>query len=113
MTLLLILGWPPQQGRSLAVKVLNFLADPGNSLPILPSQLPIGLDDDGDAVQEHDAQEAEYYRVYSNSRVARLRMTLKAATDPFDPSTERQILTGIGILSALGIWRLGGRERPS
>src|SRR5881397_3915118 len=77
-----------------------------NSLPALPDQLPIGLDDNGDAVAAHDAQEAEYYRQYANSGVTRLRMTLKVASDPFDPSTERQILAGIGILSALAVWRL-------
>ena len=105
----LILGWPPDQGRSLGMKVVNWLADPGNSLPTLPDQLPIGLDDNGDAVAAHDAQEAEYYRQYESSRLTRVRMALKVAGDPFDPSTERQVLAGIGILSALIVWRLNGR----
>ena len=106
VAVLLILGWRPDQGRSLAMKAVNWLADPTNSLPALPSQLPIGLDDNGDAVAAHDEQETEYYRQYSSSGVTRLRMRLKNATDPFDPSTERQILAGIGILSALAVWRL-------
>ena len=97
----------PQPGDQAA----NWLADPTNSLPAQPDPLPIGLDDNGDAVEEHDAQEAEYYRSYASSRVTRLRMTLKAAADPFDPSTERQILTGIGILSALAVWRLNEKRR--
>ena len=88
------------------MKAANWLADPTNSLPALPDPLPIGLDDNGDAVAAHDAEEAEYYRQYTNSRVTRLRMTLKAAADPFDPSTARQILAGIAILSALAVWRL-------
>ena len=88
------------------MKAVNWLADPTHSLPELPSQLPIGLDDNGDAVAAHDELEAEYYRQYSSSGVTRLRMRLKDATDPFDPSTERQILAGIGILSALAVWRL-------
>jgi hypothetical protein len=37
-------------------------------------------------------------------------MMLKEATDPFDPSTERQILAGIGILSALAVWRINGKR---
>jgi hypothetical protein len=90
------------------MKAANWLADPTNSLPALPDPLPIALEDNGDAVAEHDAQEAEYYRQYTKSRVTRLRLTLKAATDPLDPSTERQILAGIAILSALAIWRLNG-----
>ena len=106
VAVLLILGWPPDQGRNLAMKSANWLADPTNSLPALPDQLPIGLDDNADAVAVHDAQEAEYYRQYASSGMTRLRMKLKVATDPFDPSTERQILAGIGILSALAVWRL-------
>jgi hypothetical protein len=33
-------------------------------------------------------------------------MNVKAARDPFDPPTERQLLVGMAVLSALGIWRL-------
>lgn len=107
VTILLVLGWPPgQQGRSLGMKGLNWLADPINSLPGLPAPLPIGLDDNGDAVAAHDEAEAEYYRQYESSKITRLRMKLKTANDPFDPSTTRQILAGIGILSALVVWRL-------
>ena len=111
VSVLLILGWPPDAGRSLAIKTVNWLADPMGELPALPSQLPMGLDDNGDAVAAHDAQEAEYNRQYASSSVTRLRMTLKASTDPFDPATERQILTGVGILSALAVWRLDKRKR--
>jgi hypothetical protein len=106
----LILSWPPEEGRSLAVKAVNWLADPTNSLPVLPSPLPIGLDDNGDAVAEHDALATEYYRQYEGSSVTRLRMRLKAATEPFDTATERQILAGIGILSVLLVWRLNGKK---
>src|SRR5262245_64428950 len=98
---LLILCWPPDQGRSLAVKAANWLADPTNSLPTTPEPLPIGLDDNGDAVAAHDAQAAEYYRQYASSGLTRFRMKLKEARDPFEPTTVRQILTGIVILGAL------------
>jgi hypothetical protein len=76
----------------------------------MPAPLPIALDDNGDAVTEHDALEAEYYRQYQSSGVRHFRMMLKEATDPFDPSTERQILAGIGILSALAVWRINGKR---
>jgi hypothetical protein len=107
----MILGWPPDHGRNLALKAVNWLADPSDSLPELPGPLPMGLDDDGDAVAVHDAQEAEYYRAFTSTNTTRLRMTLKTAADPFDPSTERQILTGIAILSALAVWRLDKTAR--
>ena len=85
VAVVLILGWPPEKSRSLAIKAVNYLADPTGSLPTLPPPLPISLDDNGDAVAEHDALETEYYRAYESSRVTRLRMRLKAASDPFDP----------------------------
>jgi hypothetical protein len=107
---LLILAWPPDNGRSLGVKAVNWLVDPADSLPTPPAQLPMGLDDDGDAVAAHDALEAEYNWRYASSGVTRLRMTLKNASDPFEPSTERQMLVGIGILGALGAWRLSGAK---
>jgi hypothetical protein len=106
VAVLIILSWPPDQGRSLGMKAVNWLVDPLNSLPTPPSPLPIGLDDNGDAVAAHDAEESEYYRVYESSGFTRLRMKLKSAADPFDPGTERQILVGIGVLSALAVWRL-------
>jgi len=103
---LIILGWPSDQGRSLGTKAANWLVDPTNSLLTLPDPLPIGLDDNGDAVTENDALENEYYRQYASSSLTRLRMRVKAAADPFEPSTELQLLTGVAILSALAVWRL-------
>ena len=110
VSVFLILCWPPEKGRSLGLKITNRLADPRNTLPTMPEPLPIALDDNGDAVSEHDALAAEYYRQYESSALTRYRMRLKEATDPFDPSTERQILVGIGILSALAVWRINGKR---
>ena len=58
----LVAGWPPDKGRSLGVKAINWMVDPAGSLPSLPPPLPMALDDNGDAVAEHDAQGREYYR---------------------------------------------------
>jgi len=106
---LLILGWPPDKGRSLGVKTVNWAVDPIGSLPELPRPLPMSLDDNGDAVAEHDAEEAEYYRLHDGSRALRWRMDLKEAGEPLDPATERQLLVGVSVLSALGVWRLNRR----
>ena len=106
-----VLAWPPGDERSLAVKAVNGLADPAGSLPTLPGPLDLGLDDDADAVSVHDSQVAEYDRLYASSTMMRVRLRLKVATEPFNPATERQVLTAIGVLSALGLWQFGGRER--
>lgn len=108
--LLLVLGWPPDKGRSLGVKVVNWMVDPDGSLPSLPPPLPMSLDDNGDAVAAHDAEEAEYYRLHRSSRLMRWRLDLKEAGEPLDPSTERQLLLGLAVLSALGVWRLNGKR---
>jgi hypothetical protein len=106
---LLVLAWPPERGRSLLITLAAWAVDPTNALPTLPAVLPLVLDDDGDAVAAHDEQEREYYRVRESSRLARLRMTVKEGRDPFDPTLERQLLVGLAVLSALGVWRLSGR----
>ena len=106
VALLLIFAWPPDHGRSLGMKAVNWLVDPTNTLPALPAPLPIGLDDNGDAVVAHDQEEQEYYRQYSKGGTTRLRMKLKEAGDPLEVTTERQILVGIAVLSALLVWRM-------
>ena len=108
-TLLLVLAWPPASGRSLGTKILNWAVDPAGSLPSLPRPLPMGLDDDGDAVAAHDLREMEYYRARDASAANRWRMRVKDARDPMDPTTERQILIGIAAVGALSVWRLSAR----
>ena len=78
----------------------------------MPPPLPPGLGDDGDAVAAHDALEAEYYRLYNSSSWTRWRMDVKAAGDPFDPTTERQWLIAIAVVAALLTWRLGRASAP-
>lgn len=106
---LVVLAWPPNPGHgsSLGMKAVQWIVDPGNDLPALPPPLPPGLGDDGDAVAAHDALEAEYFRLYNSSEWTRRRMGIKSASDPFDPTTERQWLVAIAVGAALLIWRLG------
>ncbi len=105
-----VLAWPPAAGRSLLVKAVNWIVDPADELPDMPAPVPMALDDNGDAVSAHDAQETEYYRAYSRSRIVRWRMTLKGAGEPLDPVTERQLLVGLVVLGALGVWRLNPKR---
>jgi len=110
---LVVLGWSPdrENGPSLGMKALHWAVDPWNRLAALPPPLPLGLDDNGDAVAAHDALEAEYYRQYSSSSTARARLTLKNARDPLDPITQRQVLIGVAVFGVLLVWRLDTIER--
>jgi hypothetical protein len=107
--LLIVLAWPPDSGRSLGAKLLNWVADPRGTLPALPPPLPMGLDDDGEAVSEHDMLETAYYQFRERSAMTRWRMDLRAASDPFIPSTQRQLLVGLAVVSALLVWRMDAR----
>jgi hypothetical protein len=108
VALLIVLAWPMAQGSSLAIKGLGRLVDPLDTLPDLPPPLPLGLDDDGDAVSRHDAAERSYYDERDRSPLNRLRMAVKSTEDPFEPATERQLLIGLAVLALLGVWRLEG-----
>lgn len=109
VAVLLILAWP-EENQSLAIKAISWGVDPFQTLPRTPSPLAPGLGDDMTAVQQHDAEEAAYYHMYSSSRISRLRLQLRDVRDPLDPSTERQILVGLAILVALSIWRAEGKK---
>jgi len=109
IAVLAILVWPPANGRNLITIAVNFLADPANTLPTLPAPLPMSLDDNGDAVTAHDAELAEYYRALDRSPTTRWRMRLKEGTDPLAPTMERQLLVGLIVLGALGVWRINSR----
>ena len=111
IAIVFILGWPPAEGRSLMVKLTNWAVDPANTLPALPDALPMGLDDNGDAVAAHDAELTEYYQRHDSTPLTRWRMDMKTAEDPFDPATERQLLVGVAVVGALLVWRLNGQQR--
>jgi len=111
---LLVLAWPPDQERSLAIKGVNWLADPMGALPAPPAD-PFAPDFDehagpGSGYQTARAESEEFERLYADSTVARLRLRLKDASNFFSPSTDRQVLMGLVVLGVLGIWRLGARR---
>jgi hypothetical protein len=106
----IVLAWPPAEGKSLALKAAAWAVDPFHTLPVMPPELPMGLGDDGYAVAEHDRQLTSYYDAYQGSSMKRFRIDVRDFENPFDPTTERQVLVGIGVFGALLIWRLGGRD---
>ena len=105
LALALTLAWPPVQGQSLAVTFVQWAVDPGGTLPILPGPFAPGLGDDLEAVNAHDLQTRMYDELYARGGLTRLRLELKVARDPFDPATERQVLTLVGVVAGFLIWR--------
>lgn len=104
-SLAVIVAWPPQADRSLLVKGVNWIVDPGNDLPILPPQLEMGMGDDPQAVEIRDAIVRRYDEMYNRGGLTRARMELKVAVDPFNPATERQLLLAAGAIVAFLVWR--------
>jgi hypothetical protein len=110
VALLIVFVWPPGEDRSLAVKFVNWSVDPWNELPVLPEQLALGLGDDPDAVAAHDMQVQQYDALYLKGGWTRKRLELKVARDPINPSTERQLLIAVAVVTAFLAWRLAGRS---
>ena len=110
VSLLVVSVWPPRGETSLAVKVVNWAVDPFDELPVLPAQLGLGLGDDFEAVNARDAVVRRYDELNMRGGWTRRRLRLKVATDPLNPATERQVLTGIGVLTAFLVWRFGARK---
>lgn len=104
--LLIVFLWPPTGDRSLAVKVVNWAVDPWDELPTMPSHLSMGLGDDPAAVHEHDMQMQQYDALYLEGGWTRRRLELKVARDPYNPATERQLLTVFAVVTALLLLRL-------
>lgn len=111
VAMFIVFTWPPRDDKSLAVKFVNWAVDPWNELPILPAQLPLGAGDDPEAVYWRDLATQQYYALEMEGGWTRRRLELKVARDPFDPGTERQLLTAVGVLTALLVWRLAGRRK--
>jgi hypothetical protein len=106
---LIVLGvvaaWPPDKGRSLLVRTINAGVDPAGRLPILPEQLGFGISDDPMAVEERDAEVRRYDELYNAGGLSRARLELKVAKDPFDPTTERQLLLAGALVAAFLVLR--------
>ena len=111
VALLLVAVWPSADDRSLAVKFVNWAVDPGDRLPILPGPFAPGQGDDLETVNAHDLQTRMYDELYDKGGWTGLRLELKVANDPFDPGTERQVLTGIAVGTLFLAWRFGGAKR--
>lgn len=105
-----IAAWPPAGDRSLLLKLTTLAVDPSDSLPILPPQLAGGMGDDVTAVEIRDAMVRRYDEMYARGGLTRLRLELKVFTDPFNPSTERQLLLVFGAVAAFVVWRLEGER---
>ena len=110
MALLLVAAWPPTDERSLAAKFVNWAVDPGDTLPVLPGPFAPGRGDDLETVNAHDLQTRLYDELYDKGGWTRLRLELKVARDPFDPGTERQLLTVMGVATAFLVWRFGAGQ---
>jgi hypothetical protein len=104
-----VLFWPSQQNRSLAIKAINWAADPRDKLPHPPADFSMEDGEDTSVVIAHDDQEAEYERALGSSGLEGIRVRLRGLQEPFDPSTEQQVLAAIAVLGGLLIWRIGGR----
>jgi hypothetical protein len=110
VALFLVVAWPSDADESLALKFVNWAVDPRDELPILPGPFALGRGDDVDAVDYHDLQTRMYDELYARGGWTRMRLKLKVAGEPFKPGTERQVLAGIGVLTAFLVWRFGARK---
>ena len=109
--LAIVVMWPPVDGKSLGMTVVNWAVDPWGELPILPPPLGRGASDDVEAVEAHDAEVRRFDEFNMKGGWTRRRLLLKVANDPFDKSITRQLLSGLAVLSALVFWRVAGRSR--
>ncbi len=110
VALLIVFLWPARDSKSLALKIVNWAVDPWDELPILPPPLPLGAGDDPQAVEIHDIQTQQYNALYQRGRWSRMRLALKVADEPLDPSTERQMLTALAVVAAFLGWRWSRRS---
>ena len=108
--LAIVVLWPPQGDRSLAIKFVNWAVDPLDRLPVLPEQLPLGQGDDLEAVNARDLLVQQYDALYLEGGWTRRRLELKVARDPWPPGTTRQLLMVAGVITALVAWRVAVRQ---
>ena len=58
----------------------------------------------------HDAEVRRFDEFNMKGGWTRRRLVLKVATDPFDKSITRQVLSAFGVMSALLVWRQATRR---
>jgi hypothetical protein len=109
--LAIVVVWPPDSGKSLALTIVNWAVDPGDRLPVFPPQLGMGLGDDPLLVEARDAEARRYDEAFNAGGWTRQRLLLKVAGDPFDPTTTRQVLLVAGVLVWFIVWRVVGGGR--
>jgi hypothetical protein len=108
--LFIVCAWPPSSpdnDKSLAMKFVNWAVDPRGELPVMPPPFTFANGDDPETVTKHDTQSLDYGLLYLKGGWIRRRLELKVAGDPFDPSTERQLLIALGVATVFLVWRLG------
>ena len=113
VALLVLFAWPPETGKSLAAKFVNWAVDPRNELPIEPEELPLGMEHDYEAVTARDLELMYYDELYDQGGLTRWRLEMKAANDPFDPGTERRMLTALAVITGLVAWRMSAKKSNS
>jgi hypothetical protein len=106
----IVMLWPPADGKSLAVTLVNWAVDPAGTLPVLPEQLPIGAGDDPIAVEVRDALVRDYDARYAEGGWTRRRLALKVAGEPLAPAVMRQLLTAAAVILVAVAWRIAGRR---
>jgi hypothetical protein len=99
-TLFIVAMWPPDKDHSLVIKAVHWGVDPADRLPILPPQLGFGLSDDVQAVEIRDEMVRRYDVAFNSDSVTRWRLKAKVVEDPFNQSTERQLLLVFGVVVA-------------
>ena len=105
----IVCAWPPgppSRDKSLAMKFVNWAVDPRGELPVMPPPFTFANGDDPQTVIEHDTQSLNYGTLYLKDGWTRRRLELKVADDPFNPSTERQLLVALGVATVFLVWRL-------
>ncbi len=107
---LVVLAWPPAEGKSLGLKAAAWLVDPQQHLPRMPPELPMGMGDDGFAVETHDSQLTYYWDTYDSSAWTKFRLDVRDFESPLDPTTERQLLAGIAVFAGLMAWRMSAKK---
>lgn len=110
VAMFIVAAWPPAQGKSLGMTIVNWAVDPKGELPVLPPPLGFGVGDDVDAVNARDEVVREYDMLYMQGGWTRRRLVWKVANDPFNKATTRQVLSAVGVLAVLLAWRVGGRS---